>query len=356
MFLRANKRFKDGKEHRYWSIVESRRTPGGRVVQRQVLYLGEINDSQRAAWCRTIEVLEHGQEQPMQVAIFPHDRQAPALDCNVVQIRLNGLQVHPPRQKFGYSRDKRSDCVQVMIALIVTPEGFPLAYDVMAGNTRDKTTLRAFLDKIAAQYGKVQRIGVMDRGIPTEETLQTMRQAEPPVHYLVGTPKGRLTKLESGFLAKPWEHVHERVEVKLLEDHGEVYVLVKSAGRVNKERAMRRRRLKKLWQRLRELQQQKLTRDQLLIKLGTAKKETGRAYYLLDIQLPEKDQEVAPQTFTFSLNKTKLRLVRRREGRYLLRSNLTAESPALMWQHDLQLTEIEQAFKDLKGDLSIRPI
>lgn len=101
MFLGANKRFKDGKEHRYWSIVQSRRTPGGRVVQRQVLYLGEINDSQRAAWCRTIEVLEHGQEQPTQVAIFPHDRQAPALDCNVVQIRLNGLQVHHPRQWGG---------------------------------------------------------------------------------------------------------------------------------------------------------------------------------------------------------------------------------------------------------------
>lgn len=269
------------------------------------------------------------------------------------------FEVEPPQQgkrKFGYSRDKRSDCVQVVIALIVTPEGFPLAYEVMAGNTSDKTTLRAFLDKIEAQYGKAQRIWVMDRGIPTEETLQSMRQAEPPVHYLVGTPKGRLTKLESGFLAKPWEQVRERVEVKLLEDNGEVYVLVKSAGRVNKERAMRRRRLKKLWQRLRELQQQKLTRDQLLIKLGTAKKEAGRAYYLLDIQLPEKNQEVTPQTFTFALNKAKLRLVRRREGRYLLRSNLSAESPALMWQHYLQLTEIEQAFKELKGDLSIRPI
>jgi transposase len=119
---------------------------------------------------------------------------------------------------------------------------------------------------------------------------------------------------------------------------------------------MRRRRLKKLCKRLQELQQQKLTRDQLLIKLGAAKKEAGRAYYLLDIRLPEKDQAVTRQTFTYSLNRKKLRQVRRREGRYLLRSNLTAEDPALLWRHYIQLTEIEQAFKELKSDLSIRPI
>jgi transposase len=119
---------------------------------------------------------------------------------------------------------------------------------------------------------------------------------------------------------------------------------------------MRRRRLKKLWKRLQELQQQKLTRDQLLIKLGAAKKEGGRAYYLLDIRLPEKDQAVTRQTFTYSLNRKKLRTVRRREGRYLLRSNLTAEDPALLWRHYIQLTEIEKAFKELKSDLSIRPI
>jgi hypothetical protein len=111
-----------------------------------------------------------------------------------------------------------------------------------------------------------------------------------------------------------------------------------------------------LWYRLHELQQQTLTRDQLLIKLGAAKKEAGRAYYLVDIQLPEKDQEVSAQTFTFSLKRKKLRVVRRREGRYLLRSNLVAEDPAQLWQHYIQLTEIEQVFKELKSDLSIRPI
>ncbi len=196
----------------------------------------------------------------------------------------------------------------------------------------------------------------MDRGIPTEETLKQMREAEQPVRYLVGTPKGRLSKLEKEFLTRPWKQVHDAVDVKLLEKDGEVYVLAKSVGRVDKERSMRRRRLKKLWKRLTELQQQKLSRDQLLIKLGAAKKEAGRAYYLVDVRLPEKDQEVTPQTFAFSLQREKLRCTRRREGRYLLRSNLTAEDPALLWQHYIQLTEIEQAFKELKGDLSIRPI
>jgi hypothetical protein len=461
---------------------------GDRVVQRQVLYLGEINDSQRAAWCRTIEVFDDEQSQSRQLAIFPEDRQAPTLACEVVQIRLSDLQLHRPRQwgacwlacqlweqlaldeywanklrpsrqgtrwlnvfktlvcyqlidpgsewrlhrhwydhsamadllgedfalaqsdtlyrcldkllpyktglfsflrqrwetlfdarfdvllydltstyfecdppaggkrKFGYSRDKRSDCVQVVIALIVTPQGFPVAYEVMPGNTSDKTTLREFLQKIEAQYGRADRTWVMDRGIPTEEVLQEMRSAKQPIHYLVGTPKGRLTQLEKTFLKLPWEQVRDGIDVKLLKKDGEVYVLAKSAGRVDKERAMRRRRLKKLWHRLQELQQQKLSRDQLLIKLGAAKKEAGRAYYLVDIQLPDKDQEVTAQTFTFSLKRKKLRLVRRREGRYLLRSNLVAEEPAKLWQHYIQLTEIEQAFKELKSDLSIRPI
>ncbi len=260
------------------------------------------------------------------------------------------------KRKFGYSRDKRSDCVQVVIALIVTPDGFPLAYEVMPGNTSDKTTLAGFIKKIEAQYGKAQRTWVMDRGIPTEEVLAEMRAAETPIYYLVGTPKGRLTKLEKEFLKLPWEQVRDAVEVKLLDREGELFVLARSAGRVEKERSMRRRRLKKLFKRLHELQQQDLTRDQLLLKLGAAKKDAGRAYGLVDIKLPGKDEAVTPETFGFALNRRKLRFVWRREGRYLLRSNLKGDDPAMLWRYYIQLTEVEQAFKELKGDLSIRPI
>jgi hypothetical protein len=488
MFLRAKTRFKDGKEHCYWSIVENRRTSDGRVVQRQVLYLGEINDRQQAAWCRTIGVFDEDQGRATPMALFPEDRPVPLLDCDVVQVRLSGLQLRRPRQwgacwlalelwaqlqldgfweerlrpsrkgtrwlnvlktlvcyrlidpgsewrlhrhwydhcalsdllgedvaladshklyrcldqllahktalfsyleerwrtlfdarfevllydltstyfeseppeegkrKFGYSRDKRSDCVQVVIALIVTPDGFPLAYEVLAGNTSDKTTLADFLAKIEGQYGQAQRVWIMDRGIPTEDTLAAMRQAETPIAYLVGTPKGRLSQLEQRFLTRAWEQVRDAVDVKLLNEEGEIYILARSHGRVQKERAMRRRRLKRLWQQLGELQQQNLTRDQLLIKLGAAKKEAGRAYGLVVLRLPGKDQPVNPATFTFALNRPKLRQVRRREGHYLLRSNLSGDDPAQLWRYYIQLTEIEQAFKELKGDLAIRPI
>src|SRR5207248_2689621 len=228
------------------------------------------------------------------------------------------------KRRFGHSRDHRSDCVQVVIALIVTPEGFPLTYEVMPGNTSDKTTLGDFLRRIEVQYGKAGRTWVMDRGIPTEAVLTEMRAAKTPTHYLVGTPRARLSQLEQEFLARPWAQVRDSVQVKLIEQDGELYILARSGGRRDKEQAMRRRRLKKLVKRLHELRQQKLTRDQLLIKLGAARTEAGPvAYRIIDIQLPGKDQPVTAETFCFKLNWQKLREARRREGSYLLRSNLT---------------------------------
>ena len=485
MFLRCTTRRKDGKDHRYWNVVENRRVAGGRVVQRQVLYLGEINDSQREAWRKTIEVFEDGSASPQTMALFPEDRPVAIPDEHVVQIRLKDLELHRPRQwgacwlachlyeqlgldafwsqrlkpsrkgtrwdlvtqalscyrliapgsewrlhrhwyeqsamadllgagfelaeihklyecldkllehkqalfdhltqrwkdlfnakfevllydltstyfesnppfpendkrKYGYSRDKRIDCVQVVIALIVTPEGFPLAYEVMAGNTLDKTTLRGFLKKIEAQYGKAERIWVMDRGIPTEEVLEEMRKSDPPVYYLVGTPKGRLTRYEKALLEKPWCRVRDGVEVKLLAIDSEVYVLAQSRDRISKERAMRRRQLKKLWARLREIQSMKVTRDQLLLKLGAAQQQSPSAWRLVQIDIPAGDEPL-----TFSLRKDKVRNVRRREGRYMLRTNLVGRQPDQMWEFYIQLVQIEEAFKTLKGDLAIRPI
>jgi transposase len=253
-------------------------------------------------------------------------------------------------RRFGYSRDKRSDCVQVVIALIVTPEGFPLAYEVLPGNTADKTTLRGFLQKIQDQYGKAERIWIMDRGIPTEEVLEEMRKSDPPIYYLVGTPKGRLGRLEKELAERPWSAVREGVEVKLLPREGELYVLAQSRDRVCKERAMRRRQLKKLWKRLKELQGMEIKRDQLLIKLGQAKSASPAGWRLVEIKVSAEGK------LSFSLCKEKLREVRRREGRYLLRSNLCDKDPSVLWQFYMLLTQIEEAFKNIKGDLSIRPI
>jgi len=485
MFLRFNRRFKDGKEHRYWNIVESKRCASGKVVQRQVLYLGEINDSQHQAWCRVIDAFDEDAQRRTQLALFPADRAVPTHAHGLgVQVRLDATELRQPRQwgacwlacqlyeqleldrfwarrlpdsregtcwqhilqtlvcyrlidpgsewrlhrlwfeqsamadllggdfalveknalyrcldkllahktalfahlrqrwhdlfaagfevllydltstyfesppaddsdkrRFGYSRDKRRDCVQVIIALIVTPDGFPLAYEVLPGNTADCTTLPDMLRRIEAQYGKAQRIWVMDRGIPTEEQLAAMRAADPPIAYLVGTPKGRLTKLERALVTLPWQAVRQGVEVKLLPQDGELYVLAQSRARIAKERAMRRRKLKWLWARLKEIAAMDLTREELLMKLGAARSKARAAWRLLAVDIDPNQA-----SFSFALDRDKLRQARRREGRYLLRSNLCGRDPAELWQFYIQLVEVEAAFKNLKDDLQLRPI
>src|SRR6202451_3809430 len=486
MYLRFARRRKDGKEHRYWSIVESRRCAGGRVVQRPVLYLGEINDSQHAAWCRLIEAFDEGSGRYRQLALFPAERTVPEQAQGFeLQVRLDAMELHRPRQwgacwlachlyeqlqldwffapllphsregtswqhivptlvcyrvidpgsewrlhrqwfehsamadllgedyalaernalyrcldkllphkealfshlrarwqdlfaakfdvllydltstyfespppdddadkrRHGHSRDKRSDCVQVMIALIVTPEGFPLGYEVLPGNTADCTTLRDMLRKIEVRYGKANRVWVMDRGIPSEEVLAEMRAADPPVSYLVGTPKGRLSKLEKHLVTLPWQAVREGVDVKLLPQEQELYVLAQSHARIHKERAMRRRKLKWLWARLKQLAAMELDREELLMKLGAARAKARAAWRLVDVTVPPEGP-----TFNFTLDRAKLRQVRRREGRYLLRTNLTGKDPAELWRFYIQLVEIEAAFKTMKDDLQLRPI
>jgi transposase len=257
------------------------------------------------------------------------------------------------KRRYGYSRDKRSDCTQVVVALIVTPEGFPLAYEVLAGNTSDKSTLADFLKKIEEQYGKAERIWVMDRGIPTEKILEQMRQADPPVYYLVGTPRGRLTQYEKQLAQLPWQMAREGVSVKLLPQQNEMYVLAESKDRVNKERAMRRSQLKRIWRRLQELKVlKKIKRDELLQKLGAALHQYPAAARFIESSVDKQSARLS-----FSLRKDKLRQARKREGRYLLRTNITAgRPPEELWQFYMQLSEVEGAFKSLKGDLALRPI
>jgi transposase len=496
MFLRCKRRRKDGKEHLYWSVVENRRIAGGRVLQRQVLYLGELNGRQEAAWRKTVEVFDSDPEQPSQVALFD-ENYAPAVssaqEVPVVAIQLSKMRLLRPRQwgacwlgcelwsqlgldsfwleklprgrqgapwdkilqvltlyrligpgsewrlhcewfqrsaladllggdfalaeihrlyechdkilehrralfdhlterwrmlfaakyevllydltstyfespppenpgdmrRYGYSRDKRSDCVQVVIALIVTPEGFPLAYEVLAGNTADSSTLGGFLQKIQDQYGKADRVWVMDRGIPTEEILKEMRESNPPVSYLVGTPKGRLSQLEEPLLRESWRSARTSVRVKLLTQGEETYVLAESAARISKERSMRQRRLRKYLKTLLELKGRKrpLKRDQLHQALGAAKKEAGRDARHVKVEVDLSGEgENQTATVRYELDKAKLRVARRREGRYLLRTNLKDKDPAALWEFYLQLNEVEQAFKELKGELALRPI
>jgi transposase len=486
MFLRSTQRKKNGKTHTYWNVVENKRLDDGRVVQRQVLYLGEIDSSQVNAWRKAVDVVDEDAVAPRTMALFPEDRCAAADDASPVQVRLSEMRLCRPRQwgacwlagqlwrdlhldrfwserlprsrkgtrwdqilqvlvsyrlispgsewklhrdwfgrsamadllgadfglaeahklyrchdrllqykeelfkhlmnrwrdlfsasfdvllydltstyfeinaadvpegdkrRHGYSRDKRSDCPQVVIALVVTPDGLPLAYEVLPGNTADSKTLRGFLAKIEAQYGKARRVWVMDRGIPTEEVLAEMRASNPPVQYLVGTPKGRLNRLEQHLLDKPWQDARQGVQVKLLAEEDELYVFAQSEDRVAKERAMRKRQLKWLWKRLKQLAAMEIKREEMLMKLGAARAKAPTAWRLVDIDM---DRESA--MFTFSLNRNKLRTVRRREGRYLLRTNIAVKDPAILWQYYIQLVAVEEAFKNLKDDLAIRPV
>lgn len=488
VFLRSTNRKKDGKDHRYFSVVENQRVAGGKSVQRTVLYLGEINDQQQAAWRKTLDVFDEQGQRYRNLSLFPEDRPLPEDAVDSIQVQLSGLELRRarpfgncwlaselwdqlglgefwrtrlgegrealswekvlrllvvnrllepgsefrlhrhwfvesgmdallgedfrvaakdrlyrcldrilehktelfvwlrhkwaelfaadfevllydltsvyfegelednPKARRGYSRDHRPDCVQVVIALVVTPDGFPLAYEVMNGNTTEHKTLMPFLERIEKSYGKAKRVWVMDRGIPTEETLGLLREPERETFYLVGTPKGRMRQHEQKWLDLEWQQVRDSVEVKLYKHEGELYVLARSQGRQDKENAMRRKRLVRLLKKLRAMRRSLPGRDQLLLRIGAAKKEAGRAFSLVDITLPRAQQAVTRDSFRFKLNKEKLGQAEERDGHYLLRSNLTAEDPELLWTRYVQLTQIESVFRSLKSELGIRPV
>lgn len=487
MFLRSTTRYKDGKHHRYFSVVENRRVRDGRSVQKTLLYLGEINDSQRAGWVKAIEVVEG--KRNLQMSLFPNDSAVPEGVENGIQLMMSALELRRPRQwgacwlacelwellglrgfwqerlgesrkgtrwrnvlqtlvsyrlidpgsewrlhrywydhsamgdllgedfrvavkdtlyrchdkllahkeelfkhlrkkwedlfnphfevllydltstyfessppfndkrRFGYSRDKRSDCVQVIIALVVTPEGFPLAYEVLPGNTQDKQTLRGMLEHIGRCYGVADRIWIMDRGVPTEGVLEEMRESKVPVCYLVGTPRGLLSRYESELSGKPWDEARENVRVKILTKEKEMYILAESRDRRKKEKAIRHKKLRRFLSRLKELQEQKtIDRDRLLKKIGVAEKDAGRLAGLIDVTIPSAKEPINEDTFFWKINRSKYRQIRNRDGRYLLRTNQTASDPGEVWKQYMVLTEVEEAFRNLKGDLAVRPI
>jgi transposase len=488
MFLRSTLRKKDGKAHRYFSVVENRRLISGKVAQRTVLYLGEINDSQEIAWRKTLDVVDETAERATKLSLFAEDREIPADAVNAIQVKLSEMELRRARSfgdcwlgcevwrelglqefwesrlaegregvawvkvlqllvvnrlidpgsefrvhrqwfdqsamdellgedfavaekdrlyrcldrllahkkdlfvflkerwrnlfnaqyevllydltstyfegeaeniakaKRGYSRDGRPDCLQLVIALVVTTDGFPLAYEVMDGNTSDRTTLRGFLARIEATYGKAERMWVMDRGIPTEAILSEMRDPERKIQYLVGTPRGKINKLEKQWLELPWQKVRESVEVKLWSEGEELFVLAKSEGRRAKEIAIRRKKLVRYLRSLRAMRHSLPSRDQLMMRIGAARSKAGRAAGYVNLRLPGKDEPVTRESFSFVSDKEKRRKAELRDGHYLLRSNVTSGDPAVLWERYVQLTEIEAVFKCLKSDLAIRPI
>ena len=531
MFLRATKRFKDGKAHCYWSLVESVRV-GRRVFQRQALYLGELNDSQRAEWQRTVEAFDENGK-PQQMKLFPENRAPGTDEDSVVRIRTDRLVVknlrnwgevwlgtvlrdklglddfwkarlsssrkgtdwlsimkaivlyrftdpgselrmhsnwmantaieeligsgaltgrstlyscldrviwpsdewRKPRaerrnsfkdelfhylrdrwaglfgstcdvvlfdltstyfevdgtkaleselQRYGYSRDKRGDCLQVVVALVLTPDGFPLAYEVMPGNTNDRETQMPFIKRLEAKYGRIGSLWLMDRGVPTEKTLKAMR--EGGYKYLVGAPRGHLKVLGDRLAKAEWQNVQDGISVKVArldseagtsasgtvgESSGDTFVLTRSTARSLKETSMRVKKLRGAMKTLFAVDERigrvrwrkagpvkrELSRDELLKRLAVAEAKAGRAWKMISITLPKEGQKVTPETFHWHLDWDRIDEARANdEGTYLLRTNLPECDPKTLWKRYMIQGEIEYAFRELKNDLGLRPV
>ncbi len=488
MFLRPNYRPKDGKEHAYWSLVETVRTPNG-PRQRTVCYLGELNHSAQARWHRAIEVFNE-QGERRQLKLFPADAEAPENDPQVARVLVHrvrfervrqfgncllGLELwkrleldqflaarldpeatevpwsrvgallainrlcaptselgieerwYPstalddllglppgvindtrlyrcldrllphktelerhlkarygelfaaefdvllydltssygegeagknPMMERGYSRDHRPDCKQVVIALIVNAEGFPLSYETFNGNRTDVTTLEAVMRMVERKYGRARRVWVFDRGIVSEENLASLRKRGG--QYLVGTPRSKLKEMEQALLEGGWAQVREDVETKLVSapEGAETYVLCRSTARREKERAIRRRFSASLERALRKLEKRVATgrlkdRPKIERRLGKIQARHTRVADLYEMGLVERQGHLAVE---WKLIEPRRAWREAREGAYLLRTNLQGETSEELWNKYIQLTEAEAAFRALKSELSIRPL
>jgi transposase len=486
VFLKTHRIFKDGKAHIYYSLCESLRISGKRVLQRRVLHLGELNTTQLERWQRTIEVVEEdGRRHQMRLFTDRHaERKAAASPEEVAEVLLSSLVVRRPRQfgacwvgyklweelelgefwgqalgeqagavawekvvellvvnrliaprselsihekwfaqtamsalldtdervaekdrlyraldrivehkealedhlsqrwkdlfgatfdvllydltstyfegeaeevdkaQRGYSRDHRPDCKQIIIALVVTPEGFPLSYEVFAGNRADVTTLEQILEAVERKHGRARRVWVFDRGIVSEENLQRLRRRG--ASYLVGTPRTQLKAYERRLLEGDWQRVSGEVEVQLIAQDKETYVLARSQARAQKESAMRLRVVHGLMRdliRLRRLLRHGRLKDpdKVLLHLGRLKERYQQAWRYVKINLEDL-------RLSWRWNRDELRLAASRDGAYLLRTNLEDSDPAKLWSQYIQLTEVEAVIRALKSDLAIRPI
>lgn len=486
MFLRRNRRFKDGKEHCYWSLVETVRTADG-PRQRTVCYLGELNDTAQSRWLKTIEVFNE-QGESRQLKLFPAAVQAPD-DPEVAQVLINRVRLERGRrfgdcflgldlwkrleldqlleklldgqsadvpwsrvaavlainrlvqpgselaveerwypatalddllaieagkindsrlyrcldrllphkrtieehlkQRYGelfgacfdvllydltstyvegagqegllqrgYSRDHRPDCKQLVIALVVNVDGFPIGYEVFAGNRADVTTLETMLRVIERKYGKARRVWVFDRGIVSEENLRVLRRRGG--QYLVGTPRAKLKEFEQELLAENWERVRPEVEVKLVRVPGgeETYVLCRTTARRDKEQAIRSRFSKKMEEALTGLAHRIETghlkdRYKMERRLGAIQARHPQVADLYEVAIEQTEE--GPR-LRWSYQQPGKDWQQLREGAYLLRTNLEAETAEQLWTKYIQLTEVEAAFRALKSELSIRPI
>ena len=487
MFLRCKVRRKDGKQHRYWSVVENTRVAGGRVVQRHVLYLGEINDSSGSAWRKSIDVLEDGAERPRTLSLFSEDRvEGLLVDASIVSFRLSELSLRRPRQwgacwlalmlwrelqldqfwskRLGVSR-KGTHWDQVLFVLVAyrllrqaangacivsgsSAARWAICWAKMPSSRRStsstaattgcwRTSERVFdhlqerwrdlfnanfdvlLYDLTSTYfeadppfpeGDKRRFGYSRDHRPdcvqvdhrsrrdarrSAAGLRSAAPATPPTRRPCGVFSADRAAIRQGashladgprhadrrgarrdardrpasalsgghaerpfdatcnkhLIAKPWQQARPGVQVKLLAARRRALRFRAKPRSRRQGASMRRRQLKRLWARLKQLSTMQLTREELLMKLGAARDQSRTAWRLVTIEVAAEDA-----AFSYRLDRNKLRQTRLREGRYMLRTNLVEEDPAKLWSHYLLLVAVEEAFKNLKGDLAIRPV
>ena len=490
MFLRPHRRHKDGKDHTYWSLVETVRTPDG-PRQRPLCYLGELNDAARARWLKTTAVFnQHGESR--QLKLFPSSVNPPPGETEVAQVLVDrvrlertrrfgdcflgrelwrrleldrffeqcldraddaaevpwshvaavlainrlcapgselaieqrwypatalddllgiedgkindtrlyrcldrllphktklerhlkqrwgelfaaefdvllydltssyveGAALKNPMMKRGYSRDHRPDCKQVVIALIVNTEGFPLSYETFDGNRADVTTLETVLRMVERKYGQARRVWVFDRGIVSEENLEALRRRQG--QYLVGTPRAKLKQFERELLEEGWRQVRPEVEVKLVPtpQGEETYILCRSTARKDKEQAIRSRfsaRMEKALGALAKRVAEGKLKDRHKIerRLGSIQARHPQVADLYSMEVVEQEDGLRVEWKPIAERES---WQQAREGAYLLRTNLPDTDPEQLWTSYIQLTEAEAAFRALKSELSIRPI
>jgi len=485
MYLKKHKRKKNGKYNTYYSIAEKRKVSGGRYVEKMVLYLGEISDSQKKSWEKSIEIINED-NRPVRKSLFAYDQDSQThCDVDIIPIKLSEMKLENPRSygdcwlgcemwdklgldqfwsaridtdkspvayssvlkllvvnrlikpgaefyihhhwfsqtaldvlldcddeisskdrlyrcldrllpykeelclylketwqmmfnldydillyditstyfeglcqqnpkaKFGHSKDRRGDCRQVLIALVVTPEGFPIHYEVLQGNTSEKTTLKPLLNKIETLYGKANRVWLMDRGIPTEATLKYMR--DNGISYLVGTPRKLLDEFHEELSRKPWQEINDSVCIKYVHRDGECYVLAKSKDRMAKERSMRKRKLRRYLGGLEKLRKYR-DYDRFMKRLGVLEKEAGPCHKCVILTMPKRKARVEEGEFDYGFDADLYRAMIYRDGTYFLRTDQLGKNGSMLWQEYMLQCNIEQAFKEFKSDIKVRPV
>lgn len=288
-----------------------------------------------------------------------------------------------PLAQRGYSRDQRSDCKQVCIALVVSRCGMPVGYEVFAGNTADVTTVQDIVEMMERRYGKSDRIWVMDRGMTSEDNLEFLRQENR--RYIIGTPKSMLKKFEQELLKENWTTIRDGIEVKLCklpsesdanvdavqaEEVTETFILCRSRDRKEKDKAIIKRAADKIAQRLTTMQArcEKQNRDRLIVsrEIGRLLGQNTRAAHLFEVNVLAKEEEgttgkkkIKGKEFAriqWARITAKSDWHELSDGCYLLRSNVSEWSGEQLWKAYIQLTEAENAFRIHKSDLSLRPV